>query len=625
MLQPESLLNLPQGASQPQFSPDVALIAYVENGNIWVTTVAAGGVAEKLGPGANPQWHPDGWLSFLREQDGVTRIWRYDVTTGAEPTPLPPEELSVGAYAWSPDGLTLAVFEGRALQRPQVAKPGAIWLLEAESGKTLQRIEPPAAPQLLLGSPAWSPDSQQLAWSVAVMVEGRRAEHREVRLLSVADGAIQSVLPVGACQTSLPAWRTDGKVLALAATPHPYGYHAFYSLATWNLRDASVRYRTHDPFVLPARSVPLWSPDGQSIYVTGNYGAITRQIFAVSLADGAIKPLTDGISNHKTPVLSADGRWLASVVEVPDQLTEIRLVATDGSESRQLTQANQQLACHPEVERLDMEVVRWPSLDGLEVEGMLLYPPGYGPHRPPPVPLPTIVDPHGGPKDITPRRTLGDDPLHFTTQHFLAAQGYLCFSPDYRSSGIYGWEAYQQMLTGHDNNIRLNTADIMAGVDHLIAAGLADPTRLGLRGHSHGASLANWLITQTNRFAAAVSVEGPTNLVAAAQATVPNDIAELEYGGSIEDVPENYRANSPLTYAAQARTPLLLFEGEPMKRMEQGKPFCAALEAVGVEVEYVYYAGEGHTFRKPENQADYLRRMVDWFDRHLRGTEKNGS
>ena len=619
MIQPESLLNLPKGASQPQFSPDDALIAYVENGSVWGTTVAAGGTAVSVGPGANPQWHPDGWLSFLRETDGITRIWRYDVTTAAGPTPLPPEELSVGAYAWSPDGLTLAVFEGRALQRPQVTKPSAIWLLDTGSGESLQRIEPPAAPQLLLGGLAWAPDGQNIAWSIAFEVEGRRSAQREMRLLNVADGSIRRVMPVGACQAAVPSWRPDRQALAFAATPHPYGYHALFSLATWNLRDAAVSYRTRDPFMLAlGGNTPAWSPDGQTIYVAGYNGTITRQLYAISLQNGALTQLTHGSSNHSAPVLSSDGRWLACVVEAPDRLTEIWLVATDGSESRQVTQANRQLDTLPEIEQLESEVVRWRSLDGLELEGLLLYPPGFGPGRLPPAPLPTIVYPHGGPINSTPRRLLGDDPLHFTGQRFLVAHGYLGFLPDYRSSGIYGWEAYQQMLTGHDNNTRLDAADIISGVDHLIAAGLADPMRLGLRGHSNGASLANWLITQTNRFAAAVSVEGPTDLVAAAKATAPNDIAELEYGGSVEDVPENYRAASPLTYAAQARTPLLLFEGEPMAGMEQGKPFCDALAAAGVEVEYVFYAGEGHLFRKQENQIDYLRRMLEWFDRHLR-------
>ena len=622
MLQPETLLNLPQGANQPQFSPDDSRIAYVENGSVWVTTVAAGGMAVKVGPGDKPRWHPDGWLSYLRETDGITRIWRQGHLAEEEPTPVTPEGLSVGTYAWSPDGLTLAVFEGRAMQRRQVAKPGAIWLLETASGETRRRIEPPPEPQLLQGGLAWSPDSRQIAWSIAFAVEGRRAEQHEIRLLNVEDGTIRRVMPVGACQAAVPAWRGDGQALAFAATPHPFGYHALYHLATWSQRDAAVRYRTRDPFMLqPGGPPPVWSPDGQTIYVAGNNGTITRQLFAISLRNGAITQLTHGISNHSSTVLSADGRWLACVVEAPDRLSEIRLVATDGSESRQLTRANRQLDTIAGVAQLASELVRWRSLDGLEIEGLLLYPTGYGPGRPPPSPLPTIVYPHGGPIRNTPRRLLGDDPFHFTGQRYLVAHGYLGFLPDFRSSGVYGWEAYQQALTtGHDNNIRPDSADIMTGVDHLIAKGLADPMRLGLRGHSHGASLANWLITQTNRFAAAVSVEGPTNLVAAAKATAPNDIAELEYGGSVEDVPENYRVFSPLTYAAQARTPLLLFEGEPMKRMEQGKPFCDALAAAGVEVEYVLYTREGHMLRKQENQVDYLQRTLSWFDRHLRAT-----
>ena len=57
-----------------------------------------------------------------------------------------------------------------------------------------------------------------------------------------------------------------------------------------------------------------------------------------------------------------------------------------------------------------------------------------------------------------------------------------------------------------------------------------------------------------------------------------------------------------------------------MKRMEQGKPFCDALTEAGVEVEYVFNAGQGHMFRQPENQTDYLQRTLDWFDRHLQGT-----
>ena len=556
MLQPETLLNLPQGASQPQFSPDDTRLAYVENGSIWVTTVAAGGTAVNVGPGANPQWHPDGWLSYLRETDGITSVWRHDYLAEEEPTPFSPAGLPVVEHAWSPDGNTLALYEGRARQPLADALPSSVWLLDAVSGEILRRVEPQSERQLIQGRLAWSPDGRRLSWSVVAAIENRRGGHREIWLLTVDDGSMRRAMPVGTCQMSLPAWRPDGEALAFAATPHPYGFHALNSLATWNLRDFAVRYRTQDPFLLlPGGNVPVWSHDGETIYVAGNNDTITRQLFAVSPRYGAITQLTHGAGNHSSPVLSSDGRWLACEVESPDRLTEIRLVATDGSESRQLTQANGQLDAIAGVEQLESEVVRWRALDGLEVEGLLLYPPGCGSDRPPAAPLPTVVYIHGGPINNTPRSLLGDDPLHFSGLRFLVAHGYLGFLPSYRSSGIYGWDAYQQMLTtGHDNNIRVDAADIMAGVDHLVTAGLADPLRLGLRGHSHGALLTNWLITQTNRFAAAVSVEGATDLVAAANATAPNDIAELEYGGSVEEVPENYRANSPLTYAALART-----------------------------------------------------------------------
>ena len=537
---------------------------------------------------------------------------------------MSPEGVPVADYACSPDGRTLAVLEGRVPRRDQDRKPGRLWLIDTTTSEARMRAEPPPneGPR---GRLSWSPDGRHLAWEVAVSLDDRRDSQWEVRLVAIAKGPIRQVVPVGACQTVQPVWRPDGQALAFAATPHPYGYNALYSLATWNLRGGMARYRTRDPMMLkPIIPVAAWAPDSQTIYISARQASITEHLYAVSMRDGSLRQLTYGLANHKAPVVSSDGRWLACEVEAPDRLAEVWLVATDGSEARPLTEANRRLDPIDGLGLLESALVRWRSKDGQEIEGLLLYPPGYGPDHPPPDPLPTIVDLHGGPLHVTPRRRLGDDPLHFSGLHYLAAHGYLCFSADYRSSGVYGWQHIQRMIDdGHDMNVRLDAADIMTGVDCLVMEGLADPARLGLRGHSWGAFLVNWLVTQTSRFAAAVSAEGVADHAAAVAATAPNTIAEVGFGGAPEEVPENYRDASPLTYAAQARTPILLIEGAKRLPVEttQGEAFRDALAAAGVEVEYVQYAGEGHTLAQPSNQADYLRRMLAWLDRHLTGRD----
>jgi dipeptidyl aminopeptidase/acylaminoacyl peptidase len=398
----------------------------------------------------------------------------------------------------------------------------------------------------------------------------------------------------------------------MRATPHAYGFYALFSLVTWNLRGGMARYLTRDPMIVHDVA---WAPDGQTIYISARNASITEQLYAISPRDRTVRQLTHGIAHHHMPVVSPDGRWLACVVEEPDRLPEVWAIASDGSSARPVSQANRRLDGIEGLHRLETAPVRWHSVGGLELEGLLFYPPGHGPDRLPPGPLPTIVDIRGGPVDTTPWRALGQGALGFTGLHFLAEHGYLCFTATYRHTGTYGWQHLQRIIDSGEH-VGLDAADILSGVDHLVVTRLADPARLGVRGYSYGAYLTNWLVTQTSRFRAAVSAEGMTDLLAF---PFPNTIAEVNYGGAPDQVPERYRRQSPITYAPQARTPLLLFEGEYslMPKTRQGARFCDALVAAGVEVEYVQYPGEGHGLSR-RNQPDYLRRMLAWYDRHLR-------
>jgi dipeptidyl aminopeptidase/acylaminoacyl peptidase len=654
VIQPETLLQLPGGAYAPQFSPDGAHLAYVEDGQVLVGGVEGAVEPRPMGTGRILRWHPSGdSLTVLRAAEGPPRVWRLPInpTPDAGATPLSPEDTAVRDYALSPDGRTLAVIEAaapiiewdRTSMRFRYPPPGALWFVDAASGVAQRRLELPPDETPLRPCLSWSPDGRHLAWEVFRYPDDRQENLTEMRLVAAAGGPLRRIVPTGACQTKFPAavgslsgssaglWRPDSGALAFTASPHPYGVYALFSLVTWDLAGGIVRYLTRDPVLVFGAA---WAPDGQTIYAAARNGGITEQLYAVSVADGALRRLVparavadaDGatgalrlphpLAHLQAPVVSRDGRWLACEAHAPDRLPEVWLVATDGTAVRPVTNAHRRLTGIEGLHALESELVRWRSADGLELEGMLVYPLGYGPKRRPPAPMPTIVDVHGGPLPVAPPRGLGDGALSFTGLHWLAEHGYLCFAVDYRQSGSYGWQHLQRMIDAGDAGIGLDATDILCGVDHLVAAGLADPARLGLRGFSHGGYLVNWLVTQSGRFRAAVSFEGVADFAAF---PFPNTSVEVRFGGGPEVVPERYRRAAPLTYAAQARTPTLLFEGEHSgARLGQGEAFYRALRVAGVEAEYVCVPSAGHGGGQRSHQVEYLQRMLAWFDRYLR-------
>jgi dipeptidyl aminopeptidase/acylaminoacyl peptidase len=142
-------------------------------------------------------------------------------------------------------------------------------------------------------------------------------------------------------------------------------------------------------------------------------------------------------------------------------------------------------------------------------------------------------------------------------EHGLAA-----FAPDFRASGILGRDAMLAALQGdglpdHDREAQ----DVLSGVESLLAAGLADPQRLFLFGHSYGAYLLNRILTLDHRFRAGVCWEGVADL-RLLDALQGGSAAQRAWrGGSPLEVPERWAAASPATRADRVRTPLLLLYG----------------------------------------------------------------
>jgi dipeptidyl aminopeptidase/acylaminoacyl peptidase len=200
------------------------------------------------------------------------------------------------------------------------------------------------------------------------------------------------------------------------------------------------------------------------------------------------------------------------------------------------------------------------------------------------------------------------------------AAGYRVAMPNIRGSIDRG-SAWVGELAGRWGDA--DAADCHAVCDHLVAAGLADPARLGVLGLSYGGFLVNWLVGTTDRFAAAVSENGVTNQVSD-WANSDCGVVYCDAGGLGDPTTpagvELLWRQSPLRNVAAVRTPILLLQGEADLRCPpaDNEQLFVALRALGREVSYVLYPEGTHVFAsigRPDRRIDRHERVLAWFDR----------
>ncbi len=162
--------------------------------------------------------------------------------------------------------------------------------------------------------------------------------------------------------------------------------------------------------------------------------------------------------------------------------------------------------------------------------------------------------------------------------------------------------------------------DVMAGVDHLVDTGLADPERLGIGGWSYGGYMTAWAVTQTDRFRAAVSGAPMTDLASEyGTETASINAYDTWYMGTPYENLGLFVERSPVTHVKNASTPTLILCGEKdvIDPLGQCHQFYRGLKRYGVECELVIYPREGHGIREEKHQIDRLERYLDWFSKYL--------
>jgi dipeptidyl aminopeptidase/acylaminoacyl peptidase len=303
---------------------------------------------------------------------------------------------------------------------------------------------------------------------------------------------------------------------------------------------------------------------------------------------------------------------LAFVAERPDRPAEPFLLAAGSSKPEALADLNPWLA----ERRLGKQsAVRWKARDGVELEGILVEPLD----RPAGARVPLVLIVHGGPEAHV---SNGWVTRYSEPGQLLAAKGIATLYPNYRGStgrGLAFSKTSQADPAGKEFD------DLVDAVDHLVAAGLADPKKVGITGGSYGGYAASWAATRfTERFAAAVSFVGISELTSKAGTT---DIPVEDVDVHMLSMPwtrfEQSRERSPLTYVEKARTPLLILHGtaDPRVHPTQSLLLYRYLKLAGhPAVRLVRYPGEGHGNRRAASQLDAAVRIVGWFEHYLLGS-----
>ena len=618
----------------PRLSPDGRAILYVRAdadweanrtvGHIWRVD-ADGSDALQLTNGeggeSSPRWSPAGaTVAFLAERgdDDADQLWLI-ATAGGEARRLTDHPTGVDDIQWTPDGrwiYFLATDEKSAEEKrkdelkddvfafDEDYRQRHLWRVEVATGEAERMTEG----EFSVVEYALSRDGTRVALERAPTPLLDDLRRREAYVMAAEPGAAMTRLTENDVPEGALALSPDNRTVLFLADSNErlesyYNDNLFLVDAAGG---SAPRMLVAD---LPHEiNGAHWSADGDAIYIRANTG-VRQEIFRVDVRDDEARQLTRG--DHVVGAWSYHPGTDRHVMTLSDPHDPGEVWTMDGrGRLRQVTRLYDDLATRFRLPA--WEVVRWAGADGVEVEGILYYPLDYEEGRR----YPLVVQTHGGPA--------ASDKLSWESAwdyvQKLTAMGWVVLKPNYRGSTGYGDAFLRDMVPGYFNQAHL---DVMAGVDHLIARGIADGDRMAKMGWSAGGHMTNKIITHTDRFKAAASGAGAANWVSMYAQSDVRFYRTPWFGGSPwqRDAPiDMYWSHSPLRDAAAVTTPTLFLVGQNDNRvpMPQSVEMFRALKSNGVPTHLYVAPREGHGWRELRHRLFKANVELDWFERWVR-------
>jgi len=259
------------------------------------------------------------------------------------------------------------------------------------------------------------------------------------------------------------------------------------------------------------------------------------------------------------------------------------------------------------------EVINYKARDGLEIEGILIYPADYEEKKQ----YPLIVYVHSGPESHYSNEWITS---YSRPGQVMAGKGYVVFYPNYRASTGYG---VKFAMEGFGDPAGKEFDDIADGIEYLIEIGIADPERVGMAGGSYGGYASAWFATYYTQYVNAVCVSvGISDLISKLGTTdIPYEMLYVHYGKALEDMWDLCLKRSPVYWAHQSKTAVLIYGGEDDTRVHpsQSLELYRRLKMNNhPAVRLIQYPGEKHGNKKQPARIDLMYRQMFWFEWYVK-------
>ncbi|MFD1512343.1 S9 family peptidase [Halomarina rubra] len=622
-------------ASSPTFSPDGSTLAVVMTRErdvaLRVGLDEDTDTDDEAADGDDADAEGEGDDEDVATGEGKPQVWTFDLEWGGDARQVTDREHGVREFDWSPDGERIVV-AGRdptddeqeylddredggpvETERLQHKRDGSGWLDTVRSylfvvdvaSRESRRLDdtglPPSVADSAGRQPAWGERG------VAFLgYDGDAPDDTyacDVFLADPDEGAVEC-LTDGSATCISPVWSPDDDRLAYRARD-PENWYRPADLRVHDVASGEVR-TVSEGIDRTLMSAPRWLDDESLVGLVGDEGW-TR--FARFHLDERPERVYEAQSRAET-VRSFDvaDETVGLALSAPDRGTDLYAMSTTGlddegtADRTRLTDVGAEFVA--EYGTLRARRVTFDS-EGQTVEGIAYYPEAFDPDDPEPSPL--VLDIHGGPMAY-------DDPGWDFDAAFWTTRGYVVFRVNYRGSTSYG-RAFSEQLKGRWNTLEVQ--DLQAGVDWMVESGWVDPERLFCTGFSQGGVNTAYMVTHTDRFAAAAAEHGVYDLYSSFGTDDSQNWLEADFGLPWEN-PDGYRDASSIVDVGNVETPLLVTAGENDWRCPptQAEQLYVSVRKRGVDAKLVVYQDEHHAISDPDRAVHRLETLEEWFGRY---------